>query len=143
MRLDPFVIAILVFSTFIIGGTLIIGDFNDHYEEFGANLSDENFDERYSKLSNLTGFSDDVKSEVLEGSSGELAESETEETSMIIGAYKGIKLVWGILGIPGDIVGDLLQEDFGINPIFGDLATIAFSIIILFSIIYLVMRYRN
>jgi len=136
MRFDYIFIGFLLFSLFIIGGSMMIVDFNTNYNAMGANLSSgdlEKFSNTTDEVFNVAG---SAKEKVLEG---DVSSTQSWE-SMTTGSYSAIRLVTNSYKLFQSIA-NTITEVLQIPPMFATIAFLAFTILTIFSVIYMVFRF--
>ena len=138
MRLDSFIIGILVFSVFMIGGGLV---FDSVVGTYGLNTTSNitGFSSAYDSINETYDLSQDVKDETLDAETS--GEDESWE-SLVKGAYSGVRLVRNSFGLAYDMI-HLIARQVGIPLFLVDAAIIALTVAILFAIIYLVFRFKG
>lgn len=127
--------AFVIFSIFILGGVVMINDMNDRYAD--VNMSDDDFGEVYNTMDEMMGTSEDAKENTLEG---DITESESWE-SMTKGGFSSLRLLTGSFGLFTDIR-NAIAEKIGIPEFITDGLFILFSLGIIFSIIYMIFRFK-
>lgn len=136
MELDKFLIGILVFTAIVVGGTLIIGNFNENYDDvMQDNISTNDFSDVYDTTNDIYDVSQDMKDGML---GGEVDEDDTAD-SMFKGGYKTLRFIQDSFGLVGDIISAIATK-IGIPNFFVTLALAALTISIIFGILYLVFR---
>lgn len=135
MEIDKFIIGLLVFTAIVVGGALMIGDFNTNYAFAGTNISTSDFGEVYDTTDEVYNLSNDMKESVL---GGDVTEGTTED-SMFKGVYKALRFIPTSFQLVGDII-NATATKIGIPPFFVVLALAALAISIIFSIIYILFR---
>jgi hypothetical protein len=135
MELDKFLLGILVFTAIVVGGVLIIGDFNTNYEFAGTNMSTDDFGTVYDTTDEIYNLSQDMKDSML---GGEVDEDDTAD-SMFKGGYKTLRFVQSSFGLVGDIM-NAVGRKLGIPTFLITLGLAALTISIIFGIIYIVFR---
>lgn len=136
MELDKFLIGILVFAAFIVGGTLIIGNINDNYDGIMQDqINTSSFGSVYDTTDEIYNLSQDMKDSVL----GTEVDADATEDSMFKGVYKSLRFVSNSFSLVGDII-NAIADTIGIPAFFVTLALAALAISIIFSIIYIIFR---
>jgi len=128
-------IGFLIFSLFVFGGSMMIADHIRNYND--VNMSTEDFDGTFDYIDEVFDITEDSKDVTLEGDTSDTDSWE----SMTKGSYSAVRLVKGSFGLFNNIsftVANKLQ----IPPVFTKVAFIAFSISIVFSIVYMIFRFR-
>jgi len=136
MRFDSMLIGFLLISAFIIGGTMIMADLNSSYEDEGVNLSDDDFGDVYNTIDDMYGVASGAKEDTL---GGEISE-DTSWESMTKGSYSAIRLVTGSFKLFTDIA-NAIAAKLNIPQFLVQIAFIAFSLTIIFGLIYMIFRY--
>ena len=111
---DGILIGFLVFSFVMMAGTVIIGDWQDNYEDI-ANLNNNgsynnatsSFSNTYDTINNITGLTDDIKSNVVDADITGEDTSAGSISSMSRGAYSAIRLIPQTFGLFNSIAGDI------------------------------------
>jgi hypothetical protein len=136
MELDKFLIGILVFTAVVVGGTLIIGNFNTNYDDvMQDSINTTDFGDVYDSTDEIYNLSQDMKDSML---GGEVDEDDTSD-SMFKGGYKTIRFIQSSFGLVGDIV-NAIAVRIGIPSFFITLALAALTISIIFGLIYIIFR---
>lgn len=136
MKLDQFVIGIVIFGLAIFVYTLMIADVNDNYSSVDLNES------KYSEIYNTIDDSYDLSQSMKESSVGSDIEEEESWESMTKGGYSAVRQ---IITTPVSLVGDILEaiaDEIGIPAPIIKVAMIVLTLSIIFSIIFLFMRYK-
>lgn len=138
MEPGKLIVGLLVFIMMVIGGTMIIADINYNYAESGVDMDTE----FYGKMENLSYASYyDINKTGQGGMTNVFTplDEETTESSMFKGGFKALKL---ITSTP-TLIYNIAQE-FGktlpVPRIFIDLFFAALTIMLMFSVIYIVFR---
>ena len=134
MRLENFILGILIFSAFMVMGPLIISDININY---GKNISTDEFNETYDAVDRLYGTSKDIRNETM---NLDVPEDSSWE-GMTKGGFGAIRKIDSYYEVFNSMINELAKT-LQIPTFFVYTMFIAISIIISFSIIYLVMRYK-
>lgn len=136
MELDKFLIGLLVFTAIIVGGTLIIANLNDNYGDvMEDNLSTSDFGDVYDTTDDIYEISQDMKGSMLGGE----VDADATEDSMFKGTYKTLRFIQNSFSLVGDIISAVATR-LGIPSFFVTLALAALTILIIFGIIYLILR---
>lgn len=136
MELDKFLLGLLVFTAVVVGGTLIIGNFNENYNDvMKENISTSDFSSVYDTTDEIYNISQDMKDGII---GGEVDEDATED-SMFKGVYKTVRFVQNSFSLVGDII-NAVATKMGIPSIFITLALAALTISIIFGLVYLIFR---
>lgn len=138
MRPDQFIIGFLIFTAFIIGGLLVITDLNSNYNFVDMDTSA--FNTVYANVSEMYNTSKDMTDAVL---GNELAvEGDQSWESMTKGGYKaGKEFIVSTPKIAGGIANSVVKE-LPIPPIFATITLIGVTLFLIFSLVYLVMRFQ-
>lgn len=142
MRLDKFVISILIFSLMVMSSLLIIADINTNYADAGVNISTEKFGNVsiYNLSSDFNDMGQNLKDKTIDGK--EIDESDAVD-SLFTGAYSAIKLVVSSIEMVMDLFTAIAMEiglSEGAASLLSGFLLAALMIIIVFSIIYLIFR---
>ena len=91
---DGILIGFLIFTFVIIGGVVMISDWQDSYDGIAnlTNASDE-FSDTYDTIGNITGLTDDIHDNVVNADTASDDSSEGSISSMSRGAYSAIRLI--------------------------------------------------
>ena len=135
MSLDKFVISVLVFTCFVVAGTLMISDMNTNYASEGTNISTEKFGTVYDTTEDIYNLSNDMSDFVL---GGNIDDTNTAD-SMFRGVYSSARLLTTPFKLMGQILASVAQE-LGIPTVFVTLVVGAIAVFIIFGIMYLVFR---
>jgi len=133
MKLHNFVIALLMFSFVIVGGSFYIADQNTNYN---TNMT-AGFNDTYNTIDDMYELSSGMEEHTI---GGEISDEESWQ-SMAKGAYSGVRLVGGTFSLTGDIINDVSSnEKLGLHSWVSKFLITFIVIIVIFAIIYLVMR---
>lgn len=136
MELDKFLIGLLVFTALVVGGTLIIGNFNENYDDvMRENISTSDFGSVYDTTDEIYNISQDMKDGVLGGE----VDADATEDSMFKGTYKTLRFIQGSFSLVGDIISAVALK-LGIPGFFVTLGLTALAISIVFGLVYLIFR---
>ena len=137
MRLEQFLLSILLFSVLVVAGVLVIADINNSYSD--VNISTENFNMSVYNISgDIYSTTQGMKGHTLGGD----VDEDSTENSMFKGAYSAIRLISNSFSWVGNIINSVSKEIPGLK-IFIQFALAAVSILIIFGLIYLVFRYKG
>lgn len=137
MRLHEYILAALIISFVIVSGTLIIANVGDEYGVDTSSTTDK-FGAVYDRINETYGIAEDINNDVLNSSIDGAAPWE----SMIIGSYAAVKLTKNSFELLGDMLSAVAKE-MGVPAFVLQFAITALMIMILFAIIYLVMKIRG
>ena len=139
MRLDKFLIALVVFSSIMVGGSLIWFDMVQNYDIDMTNDTGFNVSSTYNIIDNVYDQAQEAKGKTMDGA------TEGEDTtweSMVKGGYSAIRFVKESFALVGDIF-DSIAKSMGIPTLFINVAMSILIIAIVFATIYLVFRFKN
>lgn len=134
MRFDAMLVGFLILSLFLFGGSMMIADINRNYDD--VNMSSEDFDGTFDYIDDMYSITSDAKEKTLEGDTSETDSWE----SMTKGSYSAVRLVKGSFGLFSNVSGSIAKK-LQIPLPFTKVAFIAFSIAIIFSIVYMIFRF--
>jgi len=134
-RLDLFVLALVLFSLFIVGGTFLISDINNNY---GTSISTDEFNDTYNTIDEMYGLSQDMKNKTI---AAEIESGDESWESMTKGSYNAVRLVRNTFKLVGDIINDI-ADTLKVPSFFIVFAMASLTFMIIFGIIYLFMRFR-
>ena len=135
MDLDKLILGILVFSVFIVTGSLFMSDINTNYAYAGVNLSTEDFSAVYDTSEKLYNTSQDTKTSILGGN----VDDEETENSIFRGTFSALRAVKISLELIGDIINSMANV-LPIPPYFISFALAALALTISFALIYIIFR---
>ncbi len=139
MELHKWAVGFLIFTAIILTGLLVIGDLNSNYEDLGVNISTEKLED-----ANVTGVSDAIYELTLDTKGGvfgaDVDETDTVD-SMFTGSYKAIRFLRDTFKLFGNLIQNLAIT-LNIPGFFITLTVMGASLLIIFSIIYLVFRFQ-
>lgn len=135
MKLDEFMVGIVIFSVIIFAGVLIIADINTTYPT--ANMDTSEWNETYNQIDEMYELSGAQKNKTF---GAELTDTEAWETS-VKGSYSTIRLIRGTFRMTGAIMNNL-AHDLGIPRPFVVAGTVVMLIMIFMSVVYLVFRFK-
>lgn len=135
MRLDAFMVAIIIGSIFLVGGSLL---FNEVASNYNVDIENTEFQQFINKTNETYKTAEQMK-EKLEP--GEVTVASALDI-IFSGAFSAIVLIWDSFGLAGAFI-----YSFGMaiglpGPIISLLIAIL-MVLILFAIIYLVVRFQN
>jgi len=136
IRFEQMLIGFLVLSLFIIGGTMMMVDLNESYRDTGINISTERYSAVYNSTTDMFGIAEDADEKMFQG---DISETDSWE-SMTKGSYSTIRLVTGSYSLFKAITTTVAKE-IGIHPIIVRIAYIAFVLVIVFSVVYMIFRF--
>ena len=139
LRLENYFIAFILFTVIVIGGMGVITNINTNYEvSMGQESQFNTTIARANQVYNSTqSTSSSMKTSVADADISE----DTTENSMFKGAFSAVRNSLGVFGIMGGLINDI-GGALGVPDVFINLAIAAFLVILAFSLIYLVFRYR-
>jgi len=139
MKLHTFIISLLLVIAFLIGGTLIVTDVRDNYNDLGANISVGKFQGVFNAseqtLGNITEMSNTQKNQI---DGGEVEKVDALDT-IIKSSYSAARLVITAPYLLFMIV-NAVRNEIQIPDFFMIILTAAVIIFIVFALIYLFMR---
>jgi|ETNvirnome_2_300_1030623.scaffolds.fasta_scaffold00278_7 hypothetical protein len=136
MVLDKLVMGVLLFSLILVSGLFIIGDVNSSYDD--VSLDTSKFDKIGNQTDEIFNLTNNMKEDVF----GE-TEEDTIVDSMFKGAYTALRVLKGMFELVGSTIGAVLNEIGIANAgLFSTVALTAFSIIIVFSVLYMIFRFK-
>lgn len=138
MRFDSLLIGFIVLSLFVVGGAMILNDLNNSYSDQNINLSDDDFGDVYNTIDEMYDVAENSKDDAL---GGDITEEESW-SSMTKGSYSAIRLITGSFKLFTDIT-NAIASKLGIPQFITQAAFIAFSITIVFGLIYMIFRYNQ
>jgi len=134
MRLDHFIIGIVIFSIVITSSSFIFIDVNDNYD---VGMDQTDFRDTYSKINDTydtgTAISDNSFAISMSG------EDQTED-SMFLGAYRALRQTKESYSITAGII-TAIADKMGIPAAFVSAAITILSILIGFAILYMLFRF--
>ena len=138
VRFDYILIGFLLFALFVIGGTMMITDINNNYDD--VDIEDDKFVGVYDKVDEVYGIQQDAEAHTL-GAEIEQADDETWE-SMTKGSYSGVRMMTGTIPLFTNIT-TTVSNELGVPPFIPKIATLAFLILLTFGLIYMIFRYSS
>ena len=140
MRLDQFILAVLSFCFAMTCSIMLYGNIIENYTlNTTIDAEGANFSSVYQKVDEIYDTSQDVKEEAL---GTEIVGGATAWDSMITGGYKAIKLVYNSFDIVGDIIDAVIRE-LGLPPFVGTYAVMALLFTLLFSVMFMIFRFKG
>jgi len=134
MRLDNFLISILLFSLFIVVGVLIQ---TDVISEYDVNQTTDRFTDVYRTSDDMYNLGQNMKNDTFES---DIEGTDQSWESMTKGSYSAVRFIRDSFTIVGDIM-DAIAKSIGIPVIFVTFTMIILTTLIVFAIIYLVFRF--
>lgn len=139
MKLQGLLIGFIIFSLFIVTGVFIMKDINTNYAGIiSENLSTSDFNDTYNTVDKLYNISQDQKDQVL---GAELSDTSITESSYK-GAYSALRLISGTFSLIGNIINDVAQK-IGVPSYFIKFALAALTIMIIFALIGMILRFND
>ena len=142
MRFDYLLIGIILFSFTILGGVMMINDFNENYVQTSiTNLTVDNssFGSVYNEIDSMYNLSSSAKEKTLEG---DISGGTESWESMTRGAYSAVTLISSTYRIMTLIPNAISREiGLGENNIAVKVLFVCFSIALIFSLIYMIFRF--
>lgn len=136
LKLDQYIISILIFSFFIIGSVFILGDISLNYD---VEMNTDEFNSSYNTMDDMFDISQDMKDDVMNADvEGGLASAE----SMIKGSYNAIRIIGRSFAIVDNIIQEVAKS-IGVPEYIIQFFLVLVSLSVIFSIIFLVMRLRS
>ena len=138
MHLDKIIVAVLVFISIIFAGFMVISDLDTSYgDEVNMSLNEYtglNTEARsiYGDMYNQTG---NMSDHVLKGET----DDDDMASSMFKGGYSTMRLLVNLPTITINLLSRIAIK-VGINEVFVNMAFVAMTLMLLFSIIYVVFR---
>lgn len=133
MRIEQFLIGIVIFSAILVSGTILVSDINSNYD---TNIEEGAFANTLNNISETYELSKDLKEKTID------ADISTEDTESALfsggftGAREQVSKSTGIVSTAVSETGKALD----IPAAFSILAMTALAILVLFALIYLVFR---
>lgn len=140
LGLDKYLIAFIIFSVIMVGGIIVMSDFNNKYPtaNVNVNLTSAEEQEFQNILDDYEDLTVDMQNKTLAINTGGSTTLDAIN-QLINGAYKAIRLIGtSFMTIPR-VLG-LLAVKLGINPIFVNAATAGLIILVIIALIYLFMK---
>lgn len=139
MKIESFLVGFVIFSLFIVGGVFIIRDINTSYAGIlDENISTSDFNNTYNTIDKMYNISQDQKEEVIGG--------DLESSSITESSYKGtltaVRMVRSTFTLMGDIIQDI-SSTLGVPPFFIQSALTALTIIVIFGIVTIILRFKQ
>ena len=139
MKIESFIMGFVIFSLFIVGGVFIMSDINHNYAGIiDDNLSTSEFNNTYNTIDKMYNLSQDQSGAVLGGD----LESDSITESSYQGTLTAVRLVRGTFELAGNIIQDI-SNVLGIPAFFIKFALAALTIIVIFGIITIILRFKQ
>ncbi len=135
LKIDVFIIGIILFALALVAGNMIIADVQTNYEiDMGGDEYNDTYVIANRMIDNMSTTADDMESDVLD------ADISTVDaiTGMFKGAFSALRLVRNSFALVLSMIGNL-AEVFGIPTIFVSVLVAVILISLIFAIIYLIM----
>jgi len=136
VRFESILIGFIVFALVLTGGILILSDLNSNYGFDGVNISVEEYTGLNESASDIFRITDSADDKVFHGDTTE----GTAEDATIGGAYSTIRLITGSYALFQNVT-TIVGNEVGVSPILIKAAFTAFTLIIIFSAVYLIFRF--
>jgi len=151
MQPHKFIIGIAMVSLFITAGLFVMfgtatdsaDSLFDEYDDISSNIAEINrskfsrMEQGSASVESVYNESSDQKEELI----AQEVEAELGWENLIIGPYRVIQRFIGYFGLLGIMVQDITKI-LHIPQMFADFAMIAFLVIVVFMIVYLIMRFQ-
>jgi len=138
MRPDSFIISLLIFSLFMVVGAGIWNDIISP-EGYNLNLSTDEFKDVYNITDEIYDTTRDMQKKTIDA---EIKEDEEPWQSLVTGTYSSVRLIRNTFSLFGEIM-NVMAREIGIPLIFVTAATTILLVSIIFSIIYLIFRFKG
>ena len=145
MRIDSLFIGVLIFSLFAIVGANLHEAIGTNYDQ---NLSTTFYNDssqetgKFAKIDEIFNKTEYEAKQKIIGSDSELAADQDPTEALIKGAYETIKTTPAVFGVVNDII-QQLALDMGIQPVIVGFLLVAFLFLFVFSLIFLILRFRQ
>lgn len=136
MRLDHFVLSTIVFSLVVVTCVYWIGDTNAEYANNGVNMSSARFTNVYNTINESYYIGESMKNQSIDA---DISEDDTLE-SMTRGTYSAIRRVKNTFTLYGDL-SYAISSEIGIPTYIVDFGITAILVIVVFGIIFLILRF--
>ena len=136
MRLDSFIISLLIFSLFMVVGSMMWYDVISEYE---LNITTDEFKDVYNITDEIYDTTRDMQKKTIDA---EIKEDEEPWQSLVTGTYSSVRLIRNTFSLFGEIM-NVMAREIGIPLIFVYSATTILLVSIIFSIIYLIFRFKG
>lgn len=147
MRFDYLIIGVLCFGLAITVGFFMVADLNNNYAGEGVAIDTTPYNNTYGVVNRMYDLSSEADSAIM---TGDTDNSVGAWDTMTAGGYKVVRMMGGIKDLIFAAITDM-AKNLNIecsNPtsksqscVFIDAAMIGFTVIIIFSIIYMVFRF--
>ncbi len=134
MRIDSFIITLLLITTTIVIGVAVINDQALYDDSFSDN-------DTFSRLTNLTDQLFDESKKMQSQLNGSIEEDNVFEF-LLKGGKQFLNIVWQVISIPGTVLGEIATL-IGIPKILVQMATTGILILVAFAILYMFFRFQN
>ena len=137
-RLETYIVGLLVFALFIIVGTMTINDIGNNYNISISN--NDSFNKTFNTANRIINDTQTTTGAMQTDVDGDIDQDSVED-SMFKGVFKAARKIFGIFNLPGNVISDIVKA-VGLPDIFAKVANLAIYVVVLFSIIYLVFRFK-
>lgn len=135
MALEKIIYALLTFVVISTAFVLLVVDVNDQYSD--VDISTSRFDDVNDTLNETFILSQDMKNALF----GTDVDDTDSESSLFKGAIKAIRFVKASFKLTGNILNSIARE-LRVPAVFVGFALAGLAVFILFSIVYLVFRFK-
>lgn len=136
MKLDQFLIGLILASAVLVTFILFIGEMNANYDDLdGQNISTDDFGDSYDKIDEVYGISQEMKNKTI----GVELTSDDPLSAAYQGSYEALRLIKSSFDVVGTMINDL-ADALGIPSYFIVLLSTIITISVIFALIYLVWR---
>lgn len=135
-RLDSFVISVILFTFLMTSFTLIWNNTTDNYN---VTITDDKFSSVYDVSSDMYNYSQDINKKMLEG---EIEGGDESWESSVKNSYSAIRLIKDSFTIVHEIFKEV-GKTLGVPPFVVGIAITLLTVSIIFSIIYLIFRFKG
>jgi len=135
MRIDLFLISLIMFSAIVVTGTYMIDDVNTNY---GLDLSKDDFNETYNVINDMYPIVDTMENKTLDvdiAGGGESWESMTKGT---YSTARGVKNTFSLFGSMLNAISKTLK----LPKYLVQFLLLAITISIVWAVVYMVMRFK-
>jgi len=143
MALDKFIYGLLIFSLIVVTGFFVVSDVNTNYSDFGTSINLQQYDQNntFDVSDNLDADDGDSRTMFDQAFTTEVT-TESSENSLFSGAFTALTTIRNFVGVMGNIIGTVMDA-LNIPPFFQTFATIAVTIFITLTLIYLMLRFKG
>jgi len=139
MKLDSFIVSIVLVAVFISAGFFVVADLNHTYSADGVNISNADFDVLESQAEDHLNTSYDISKDMQDKAFGEEITVLDAISSVVKGSFSAVRQVANTFGMLFSMVGTV-ADALGVPSFFVTALITIVVVLVIFAVIMLFMR---